>query len=213
MKFEKSFDDEKTSFSSKRCAKSSQLHCSAFRYRTNSNMIMACNAMLNSTDTTRFSTFLMFLLSYRSNTIKNWKFREPIKTSYLLKTPRKLLAVEVFSDSILSHCTHISETLPEISYSVGLDKLMPFNVFYQHNSNELGVKLQFLSFGENLSFQEIGVQTLCYLNILRFDIKILKSCDVKLIKFLFQISLIFESASNNNYKKVLNLTIWIRFRI
>ena len=74
-------------------------------------------------------------------------------------------------------------TVHEISYSVGIVKLVPFSVFHQQNCNELGVKLQFLSLGENLSFQEIGVQTLCYLNILCFDIEILKTRDMKLIKF------------------------------
>ena len=103
--------------------------------------------------------------------------------------------------------------LHKISYSVDIVKLVPFNVFYQQNCNGLGVKLQFLSFGENLIFQENGVQTLCYLNILRFNIEIMKTCDMKLIKFSFQISLIFEPASNNNYIKVLNLTMWNRFGI
>ena len=74
------------------------------------------------------------------------------------------------------------QTLHEISYSVGIVTLVPFNVFNQHNCNELGVKLQFLSLGENLIFQKSGVQTLCYLNILRFDIEILKTCYMKLIK-------------------------------
>ena len=73
-------------------------------------------------------------------------------------------------------------TLHEISYSVRTVELVPFNVFNQHNCNELGVKLQFLSFGENLIFQESGVRTLCYLNILRFDIEILQTCNMKLIK-------------------------------
>ena len=126
----------------------------------------------------------MFLHSYRSNTIKHWKFRESMKTSDLVQTPRILLAIEMVSYSILSYYTHVLDTtVHEISYSVGIVKLVPFNVFYQQNCNELGVKLQFLSLGENLIFQEIGVQTLCYLNILRFDIEILKTCDMKLIKF------------------------------
>ena len=58
-------------------------------------------------------------------------------------------------------------------------ELVPINVFNQQNCNELGVKLQFLNFYENSIFQQSGVQTLCYLNILRFDIEIL----MKLIKF------------------------------
>ena len=102
VKFDKSLDDEKTSFSSKRCANSSQLHCNAFRCRANSNMKMKYNAMLNSTDTTRLSTLLMFLHSYRSNTIENWRFRGPIKTSDLVKTPRTLLALHNISFSCLN---------------------------------------------------------------------------------------------------------------
>ena len=74
-------------------------------------------------------------------------------------------------------------TLDEIFCSVRIVEVVPFNVFNQQNCNELEAKLQFLSFGENLIFQESGVQTLCYLNILRFDIEILKTCDMKLIKF------------------------------
>ena len=58
----------------------------------------------------------------------------------------------------------------EDSYSVGIVELVPFNVFNQQNCNKLGVKLQFFSFGEISIFQQIGVQTLCYLDILRFDI-------------------------------------------
>ena len=74
-------------------------------------------------------------------------------------------------------------TLHKISYSVGIVKLMAFSAFYQQNCDELEVKLQFFSFGEKLTFEKIGVQTLCYLNVLRFDITILKTWDTKLIKF------------------------------
>ena len=56
-------------------------------------------------------------------------------------------------------------TLHETSYSVGIVKLMAFYVFYQQNCDEVGVKLQFFSFGVKLIFDKTGVQTLRYLNI------------------------------------------------
>ena len=74
-------------------------------------------------------------------------------------------------------------TLHEISYSVGIVKLMAFYVFYQQNCDEVGVKLQFFSFGEKLIFDKTGVQTLRCLNVLRFDITTLITWDMKLIKF------------------------------
>ena len=74
-------------------------------------------------------------------------------------------------------------TLHEISYSVGIVKLMAFYVFYHQNCDEVGVKLQFFSFGEKLIFDKTGVQTLRYLNIQRFDITTLITWDMKLIKF------------------------------
>ena len=75
-------------------------------------------------------------------------------------------------------------TLHEISYSVGIVKLMAFYVFYQQNCDEVGVKLQFFSFGKKLIFDKTGVQTLRCLNVLRFDITTLITWDMKLIKFL-----------------------------
>ena len=66
-------------------------------------------------------------------------------------------------------------TLHKISYSVGIVKLVAFYAFHQQSREELGVKLHFFSFGEKLIFEKIGVQTLCYLNVLRFDITILKT--------------------------------------
>ena len=75
-------------------------------------------------------------------------------------------------------------TLHEISYSVGIVKLVAFHAFYQQNCDEVGVKLQFFSFGEKLIFDKTaGVQTLRYLNVLRFYITILKTWSMKLIKF------------------------------
>ena len=74
-------------------------------------------------------------------------------------------------------------TLHEISYSVSIVKLVAFYAFYQQNYDELGVKVQFFSFGEKLIFDKTGVQTLRCLNVLRFDITILKAWDMKLIKF------------------------------
>ena len=74
-------------------------------------------------------------------------------------------------------------TLHEIFHSVGIVKSVAFHAFYQQNCDELGVKLQFSSFGEKLIFDKTGVQTLRYLNALRFDITILKTWDMKLIKF------------------------------
>ena len=74
-------------------------------------------------------------------------------------------------------------TLHEISYSVGIVKLVAFYVFYQQNCYEVGVKLQFFSFGEKLIFDKTGVQTLRCLDVLRFDITTLKTWDMKLIKF------------------------------
>ena len=50
-------------------------------------------------------------------------------------------------------------TLHEISYSVGIVKLMAFYVFYQQNCDENEVKLQFFSFGEKLIFDKTGAQT------------------------------------------------------
>ena len=75
-------------------------------------------------------------------------------------------------------------TLDEISYSVGNVKLVAFYVFYQQNCDEVGVKLQFFSFGEKLIFDKTGVQTLRCLDVLRFDITTLITWDMKLIKFL-----------------------------
>ena len=75
-------------------------------------------------------------------------------------------------------------TLHEISYSVGIVKLMAFYAFYQQNCNEVGVKLQFFSFGKKLVFDKTGVQTLRCLDVLRFDITTLITWDMKLIKFL-----------------------------
>ena len=74
-------------------------------------------------------------------------------------------------------------TLDEISYSVSIVKLMAFHAFHQQNCDEVGVKVQFFSFGEKLIFDKTGVLTLRYLNVLRFDITILKTWDMKLIKF------------------------------
>ena len=75
-------------------------------------------------------------------------------------------------------------TLHETSYSVGIVKLMAFYAYYQQNCDEVGVKLQFFSFGEKLIFDKTGVQTLRCLNVLRFDITTLITWDMKLIKFL-----------------------------
>ena len=66
-------------------------------------------------------------------------------------------------------------TLHKISYSVGIVKLIAFHAFHQQNCDEVGVKVQFFSFGEKLIFDKTGVQTLRYLNVLRFDITILKT--------------------------------------
>ena len=74
-------------------------------------------------------------------------------------------------------------TLHEISSSVGIVKLVAFYAFYQQSCDELGVKLQFFSFGKKLIFDKTGVQTLRYLNVLRFDITILKTWDMKISKF------------------------------
>ena len=74
-------------------------------------------------------------------------------------------------------------TLHEISYSVGIVKLVAFYAFSQQNCDEFRVKLQFFSFGEKLIFDKTGVQTLRCLNVLRFDITILKTWDMKLIEF------------------------------
>ena len=75
-------------------------------------------------------------------------------------------------------------TLHEISYSVGIVKLMAFHAFHQQNCDEVGVKLPLFSFGEKLIFDKTGVQTLRCLHVLRFDITTLKTWDMKLIKFL-----------------------------
>ena len=75
-------------------------------------------------------------------------------------------------------------TLHEISYSVGIVKLMAFYAYYQQNCDEVGVKLQFFSFGKKLIFDKTGVQTLRCLDVLRFDITTLITWDMKLIKFL-----------------------------
>ena len=75
-------------------------------------------------------------------------------------------------------------TLHEISYSVGIVKLMAFHAFHQQNCDEVGVKLQFSNFGEKLIFDKTGVQTLRCWKVLRFDITTLKTWDMKLIKFL-----------------------------
>ena len=56
-------------------------------------------------------------------------------------------------------------TLHEISYSVGIVKLVAFYAYYQQNCDEVGVKLQFFGFGKKLIFDKTGVQTLRYLNI------------------------------------------------
>ena len=74
-------------------------------------------------------------------------------------------------------------TLDEISYSVGIVKLMAFYAFYQQNCDENEIKLQFSSFGEKLVFDKTGVQTLRCLDVLRFDITTLKTWDMKLIEF------------------------------
>ena len=74
-------------------------------------------------------------------------------------------------------------TLHEISYSVSIVKLVAFYAFYQQNFDEVGVKVQFFSFGEKLIFDKTGVQTLRCLNVLRFDITILKTWHMKLNKF------------------------------
>ena len=73
-------------------------------------------------------------------------------------------------------------TVHEISYSVGIVKLVAYHAFYQQNGDKLGAKLQFFSLGEKFIFDKTGVQTLRYLNVLRFDITILKTWDMKLIK-------------------------------
>ena len=74
-------------------------------------------------------------------------------------------------------------TLHEISYSVSIVKLVAFYAFYQQNCDEVGVKLQFFSFGEKLIFDKTGVQTLRCLDVLRFDTTTFKTWDMKLIKF------------------------------
>ena len=74
-------------------------------------------------------------------------------------------------------------TLHEISYLVSIVKLVAFYALYQQNGDELGVKVQFFSFGEKLIFDKTCVQTLHYLNVLHFDITILKTWDMKIIKF------------------------------
>ena len=74
-------------------------------------------------------------------------------------------------------------TLHEISYSVSIVKLMAFHAFHQQNCDEVGVKVQFFSFGEKLIFDKTGVQTLRYLNVLRFDITILKTWDMQISIF------------------------------
>ena len=51
-------------------------------------------------------------------------------------------------------------TLHEISYSVGIVKLVAFHAFHQQNWDELGVKLQFFNFDEKLLFEKIGVMSL-----------------------------------------------------
>ena len=56
-------------------------------------------------------------------------------------------------------------------------------LFISRIATNLGVKVQFFSFGEKLIFDKTGVQTLRCLDVLRFDITILKSWDMKLIKF------------------------------
>ena len=81
------------------------------------------------------------------------------------------------------HVAYMFCTPHEISYSVGIVKLMAFYVFYQQICDENEVKLQFLSFGEKLIFDKTGVQTLRCLNVLRFDITTLITWDMKLIKF------------------------------
>ena len=74
-------------------------------------------------------------------------------------------------------------TLYEISYSVGIVKLMAFYAYHQQIATKLGVKLPLFSFGEKLIFNKTGVQTLRCLHVLRFDITTLKTWDMKLIKF------------------------------
>ena len=56
------------------------------------------------------NTFVTFWHSVWSNTSKNWKSRGPAKTSDLVKTHCKLLAIELFSDARLSCCTHVLYT-------------------------------------------------------------------------------------------------------
>ena len=69
--------------------------------------------------------------------------------------------------------------LHEISYSVGIVKLMAFYAFYQQNCDEVGVKLPLFSFGKKLIFDKTGVQTLPCLKVLRFDMTTLKTWDMK----------------------------------
>ena len=86
------------------------MHCFAFRYRTGSNMIMKRYETLNSIHPVRLSTFVTFWHSVWSNTSKKWRFRGPAKTSDLVKTHCKLLAIELLSDARLSCCTHVLYT-------------------------------------------------------------------------------------------------------
>ena len=81
------------------------------------------------------------------------------------------------------HVAHMFYTLHEISYSVSIVKLVAFYAFYQQICDEVGVKLQFFSFGEKLIFDKTGVQTLRCLDVLRFDTTTLKTWDMKLSKF------------------------------
>ena len=159
------------------------MHCFAFRYRTGSNMIMKRYETLNSIHPVRLSTFVTFWHSVWSNTSKYWKFRGPAKRLISSKRTANFWRLSCFPTQDY-HVAHMFCTLHEISYSVGIVKLMAFYAYYQQNCYEVGVKLQFFSFGEKLVFDKTGVQTLRYLNIWRFDITIFKAWDMKLIKFL-----------------------------
>ena len=58
----------------------------------------------------KMNTFVTFWHSVWSNTSKKWRFRGPAKTSDLVKTHCKLLAIELLSDARLSCCTHVLYT-------------------------------------------------------------------------------------------------------
>ena len=58
----------------------------------------------------KLNNFVTFWYSVWSNTSKNWGFRGPAKTSDLVKTHCKLLAIELLSDARLSCCTHVLYT-------------------------------------------------------------------------------------------------------